>query len=173
MMKLIYTRKGKYSKIDDDIDFDLVSQYNWYSDSKLGYFKTEKYINGKRNIIYLHRLVMDAPKDMVVDHIDHDPSNNQKSNLRICTRRDNQRNMSVNKKKKNFKGVHYMPTLYDYRTKRTSNVSKVWKAQITVNNKTKYIGRYYTEIEAAEAYNKAALEYFGEFACLNKIPNEE
>ncbi len=53
------------------------------------------------------------------------------------------------------------------------NKKKVWRADISFNNKSEYLGGFYTEEEAALAYNKRAIELHGEFANLNQINTEE
>lgn len=89
-----------------------------------------------------------------VDHIDCNKSNNRIANLRDATPSQNHANTRVRKKNPSgIKGVY------------TSNRKKFpWKASIHFNNKTIYIGYYKTKEEAALAYEKAAKEYFGEFA---------
>jgi len=122
--------------------------------------------NGKRQVIYLHRLIMgliSGPRSVCVDHIDHNGLNNSRSNLRITNQSGNMRNVRkkyANKSASPYKGV----------TRRLKAKSNPWKAKIRQGNKTKHLGVYPTEIEAAQAYNKAAIELFGEFACLNKLP---
>ena len=116
-------------------------------------------INKKR--YYLHRYIMKPTSDKQVDHIDWDTLNNLRSNLRICTQRDNRRNSRPKKTKlySKFKGVSFCST---------EKSVKRWVAACEINNKRITIGRYLTEEEAKLAYNKKAEELFGEFARLNK-----
>lgn len=102
----------------------------------------------------IHRLIMGVTdKDIVVDHINHNGLDNRKSNLRICTSGQNTCNCLTSKNNKSgHKGVYW------------SKERNKWCAQISINNKTKGLGRYDTIEEAIEAREKAAKEYYGEFA---------
>lgn len=102
----------------------------------------------------IHRLIMGVTdKNIVVDHINHNGLDNRKSNLRICTSGQNTCNCLTSKNNKSgHKGVYW------------SKERKKWCAQISINNKTKGLGRYDTIEEAIEAREKAAKEYYGEFA---------
>ena len=102
----------------------------------------------------IHRLIMGVTdKNIVVDHINHNGLDNRKSNLRICTSGQNTCNCLTSKNNKSgHKGVYW------------SKERKKWCVQISINNKTKGLGRYDTIEEAIEAREKAAKEYYGEFA---------
>ena len=102
----------------------------------------------------IYRLIMGVTdKNIVVDHINHNGLDNRKSNLRICTSGQNTCNCLTSKNNKSgHKGVYW------------SKERKKWCAQISINNKTKGLGRYDTIEEAIEAREKAAKEYYGEFA---------
>lgn len=102
----------------------------------------------------IHRLIMGVTdKDIVVDHINHNGLDNRKSNLRICTSGQNTCNCLTSKNNKSgHKEVYW------------SKERKKWCVQISINNKTKGLGRYDTIEEAIEAREKAAKEYYGEFA---------
>ena len=143
---------GKFALVDDE-DYELVNQYRWRINA-YGYAETKV----KKKSIYMHRLIMDAKKGKEVDHINHDKLDNQKSNLRICTRQQNGHNQRPQKNgSSQYKGVSYLKT------------SKKWQAQITHNNEKIYIGVYKTESQAALAYNAKAKNLFGKFALLNEI----
>lgn len=149
----------KFTKIDDE-DFDRVSKFNWSMDGR-GYVKRVTDC-GSVNV-FLHRFIMNCPDDMQVDHINNDPLDNRKSNLRICTNNENQFNKKKNLKKINtskYKGVTLCA-----QTKR-------WRAQGNVNNKRVNIGRFNTEKEAALAYNEFAKKHHGEFASLNEVSDD-
>lgn len=125
----------------------------------------DKYVWGnKGGYVYsryagaLHRIIMKASDNMVVDHIDGNPLNNRKSNLRICTRPENSRNQRIrNDNTSKYKGVSL------------DKSRKKWLGYIGVNGKKTYLGSYNTKEDAAKAYNEAAIKYHGEFAKLNKI----
>ena len=114
----------------------------------------------KGRTILMHRQIMQPPKDMVVDHIDGNQANNCRFNLRVCTRAENQRNRrkhagSISR----FKGVFY------------NKQRRKWFSQCWLEGKchaTRYVDE---EVEAARAYDRQAVEYFGEFARLN-FPEE-
>lgn len=148
----------KYVIIDDE-DFDKIKKHKWKIDrNKSGneYAASSDKIDGRHKYISMHRIIMDAPKNMDVDHINHDGLDNRKENLRICTRQENLRNrkLSNNRLYTIYKGVR----LTSY---------KKWVAQISINEKNTYIGTFNTDEEAAKAYDVAAIKHFGVFACLN------
>lgn len=146
--------------IVDKEDLPLLEQYRWS-------FAGNGYVANKSAgpTIYLHRLVVRAPKGTYVDHINHDKLDNRKANLRFCTQTQNRANSVLNKRGtiSGFKGVALFKNL-PVGTKR-------WRACIKVNHKVKSPGYYHSAKEAALAYNNAALETFGEFALLNKARN--
>jgi hypothetical protein len=106
----------------------------------------------------LHRLIMGItdPK-IIVDHINRNPLDNRKSNLRLCTIAENSRNSGIisSRNTSGYKGV--------------TKSSKKWLARIEFNGKKMYLGSFNTPQAAAEAYDKKAVELFGEFACTNKM----
>ncbi len=110
----------------------------------------------KTSTVYMHREIMNPPADLVVDHRNCDGLDNRKENLRFATHAQNTRNR---RKKKNgssqFLGVYF------------NKEKSAWDSQLMHNGKKIWVGRYKNEIEAAKAYDKAALEYHKEFARLN------
>lgn len=136
----------------DKSDYDRVKQHAWYI--RNGY--AVAHINGKT--CYLHRVIMDAQRNVFVDHINHNKLNNRRSNLRLCTRSENAMNMIKSSNcSSRFKGVVFDKSAGRY------------KAEIKANQRLCHLGRFDNEIDAAIAYNKAALIYFGEFAKLNDV----
>lgn len=149
-MKLIILTKGKCAQIDDD-DYERINQWKWKVDSH-GY-AVRVYQN---KTIFMHREIIHTPEGMCTDHIDHNPLNNCKNNLRICTMRENQGNSILRcDNSSGFKGV-----CFDKGRKR-------WIAKIHSGNKRKTIGRYKNPEEAAIAYDKTAENVFGKFALKN------
>ena len=98
------------------------------------------------------------PKSMNVDHIDRNQKNNSVDNLRIVTASQNRMNACGKKSGTTsvYKGVYYCPK------------RGLWVSQIKLNKKITFLGRYKTEIEAAEAYDDKCIELHGEYATTNK-----
>lgn len=149
-----YTSKGEPFYFDLE-DYDLIKDYCWYIIK--GYLVTS--INN--HTTGMHRIIVDAPKDKFVDHINHDTHDNRKSNLRICTPFQNIANSQINKKNKlGVKGVYERP-------------NGRYTAYISENGKKHWLGTYDTIKEAADIYDAKAKEYFGEFAYLNNYQGNE
>lgn len=156
-MKKIKTTREKFALIDDE-DYEKVKQYRWFITGKKARYVVAR-INEK--FIYLHHLIMGKPeKGSVIDHRNGDPYDNQKNNLRICTHSQNRGNSKKNRNgASEFKGVVI----------RNRRGKKRITAQIKFTAKSMYLGDFKTEVDAARAYNSAALKYFGEFAKINQI----
>jgi len=111
--------------------------------------------------IYLHRLLAGAGPDEVVDHINGDPLDNRTSNLRISNKSQNGANRGADRRRlgtsSRHKGVSWRKN------------RNCWGAYIHVNGKTRYLGSFSTENEAALAYNQAAREAWGQWARLNDV----
>lgn len=110
----------------------------------------------------MHRVILDAPADMCVDHINGNPLDNRRENLRLCTRAENNRAKHRVKsgKTSRYKGVYLM--------KKTGK----WIAGVRAHGKYKRLGSFENEADAARAYNEAAKQYYGEFAVLNVIDGD-
>lgn len=155
------TLKHGVALMDDD-DFERLKAWKWWSEiHHKGSPRESIRVRGRDTSIpyrswalkKLHRVVMGTTDpDILVDHINHNPLDNRKENLRLCTTSENKRN-SVKQTlgTSRFKGVH----LYQGK----------WWAKITVSGKRVYLGRYDTEEQAAKAYVDAAQIHHGEFAC--------
>jgi len=114
-MKIIKLTKEKFTLLDDE-DFDEINKFKWQA-TKTGYATR----NTKGKTIRIHRLVMNAPKGMMVDHIDHNTLNNQKSNLRICTHtqnQQNQKNRQHGRGSSKYKGVVVWVCVHEKMTKK-------------------------------------------------------
>lgn len=157
-----------HTAIISSVDVDL-TQLKWCSvihpDSLTVYAQRAIKINGKRGTQVIHRVIMERilgrplAKNELVDHEDRNGLNNRRENLRLATRSQNVWNRNTNSKNTSgYKGVFWYKR------------SQVWKAMITVHKHQKFLGYFHDPKDAARAYNKAALEHFGEFAVLNVIP---
>ena len=162
-MKFVYITNSTKLAIIDDEDWEKVHKYNWSIVSYDNGGRGGK-LEGKGRIITnvldktipLTYIIMgEPPIKNVWDHADRDPYNNQKSNLRLATRSQNQANRLTTAGVSGYRGV--------------SKNKKRWKAQIVVDKRMIHIGTYDTPEQAAEAYNEFALLHFGEFAVLNNV----
>lgn len=161
-MKRILLTQGKYAIVDDE-DFEWLNQWKWQA-QKHSYdgYRAMRGAGGRKNqrTVYMHRVIMNAPKGLEVDHINHDTLDNQRKNLRLVTQSQNQQN---SKKRKNcsskYKGVHW------------HKLTRKWRSKISSLGEPIHLGLYKSEIGAAKAYDKKAIELFGEFAYLN-FPKE-
>lgn len=151
--RLIPLTQGKYAMVDAG-DFKYLSRYKWHAvKGNSTYYAVRT--QGRRSI-RMHRMIMKAPKDMLVDHINHDGLNNTRANLRLCTKTQNAQNQRPRKKTSSrYKGVHY------------DKKAKAYYAKITHKGKRYTIGKFKDEVEAAKAYDKEAKKLFGQYACVN------
>lgn len=146
---------GKMVLIDDE-DWPVVSKYNWVikKDKKSFYVTTSVWINNKKHKLYLHRLLM-GMKQSHTDHINRNPLDNRKINLRPCVNMQN----CFNRKRYNkygFKGVNKNPGGYFY-------------ARVQVGKDRFLDGPFKTAKEAAIAYNILVKKHHGDFAIYNTI----
>lgn len=130
--------------------------YAMYS-SSMGGIKTEYYL---QDLVWSRAFDADVPNGFLVDHVNGDKLDNRRTNLRLATKSQNEQNKR--KRRSNttsrYKGVVKM-----------TNRKKCWRATLTMEGYNLHLGTFYTEEEAAIAYNEAAYKHFGEFALLNEI----
>src|SRR3990172_3522605 len=141
--------KGRYFAIVDDEDFERVSSSRWcVLRRKFGIDYSQASIDGRK--ILMHRFILDAPRGVQVDHRDRDGLNNTRANLRLATQSQNLGNqVKQHNSKYSYKGI------YIHRGR--------WCASLA----GKYIGVFATPEAAALAYDRAAIERWGEFARTN------
>ena len=139
----------------DDVDIDLIKQHGWRGVNRnYGCYVTTD-INYKSQ--YLHRMLMTPKEGLEIDHVDGNGLNNRRNNLRVCTHAENSRNIH------SVIGASKDKVVY-WRKERSR-----WVARIKVNYEVKWLGSFADEIDAAMAYNNAAVEHFGQFAQLNEV----
>lgn len=157
-MKRIPLTRGLFTLVNDS-DYGYLNQFKWYASliGKKYYARRFIKVKGKRNMISMHRVIMNTPKGMQVDHVDNNGLNNQRVNLRNCTQLQNRFNCLVRGNKTGYKGVS------------KAEGANRWKAFITAYGKRHYLGCFKTSIDAAKAYNLAAKKYHGSFARLNPL----
>ena len=158
-MKTINLTKGFVALVDDE-DFELLNQRKWFAKVKKRGDKQYIYAicnvqlpSGMWTSKTMHRIILNPHLNELVDHIDHNGLNNQKSNLRICTNGQNQMNR-FNASKTGFKGVN-------------KNRNGRYFAAINVDKKRIRLGTYNTPEEAAHVRDEAAIKYHKDFANLN------
>jgi len=161
-MKEIKLTRGMVALVDDD-DYEWISQWEWIvRERKEGLYYALRYDMINRKRVLMHRIIMNTPPYMQVDHIDHNGLNNQKDNLRNCSHAENMCN------RRSSGGSRYLGVC-QHRVSANGKVYLYFQAYIQADNKNMYIGSFSTEDEAAIAYNEAAHKYHGEFANLNIV----
>lgn len=144
----------------DEADYELVKAHKWHAckpkNKNIFYAKTTIKIKGEYKHIKLHRFILNATIGSMVDHIDGNGLNNQRSNLRFCNYSENQRNRSATKKSKTgFKGVF------------KSQSGQRFVSKLGINGKDIYLGTFDHKEQAAKAYDYMAKKLCGKFARLN------
>ena len=154
-------RVGNDNAIVDDADYERLMERNWYKNNKgYAYNPVKKETDDE---YLMHRAIMKAPKGFDVHHINHNPLDNRKENLLICTHRENLQSKQKPKNKNGKAPSSKYKGVYKYQYKNTVR----YKATIWNNGIQEHLKYHKTEIDAAKAYDKRARELFGEFAVLN------
>lgn len=154
-----------YTVLVDDEDLAKIQKYNWFINKtsrkhnpNLLYFMTHTTINKKRQMLYLHRYIMgcELHDKNIIDHISRNTLDCRKSNMRICNRAENARNITKTKiNTSGYKGVSM------------ERQTGKWNAYITYNKKHYNLGVSPTKEEAARKYDIASLLLHKDFACTN------
>lgn len=163
-MQYIELTKG-YVAAMDSADYERVSAYRWHvnvrrrPDGSVRVYaqRSVPREGGGRATQMLHRFIMDTPGGKQTDHINGNTLDNRRSNLRICTCSENMRNQRPQTcGTSNYKGVHW------------HKATGKWAARITLDGKSKHLGCFGSELDAAEAYDRAAMSMYGDFARTNQ-----
>lgn len=151
MSKLIPLTRGKFAIVDGE-DYECMIRLKWH-------VTTNGYARGQLDghFVLMPRLILNAQVGEECGHIDGNRLNNVRSNLRIVTRSQNQGNRFKQKSptSSQYKGVYWHVE------------RKKWYAMIYQDGINYYLGRFVDEIDAARAYDSAAIMRFGEYARLN------
>lgn len=143
---ILYDEDGneKARALIDSEDVEKIKQYKWcYSNGYVGCHKLKD---------RLHRFILELKDDEVVDHINGNKLDNRKCNLRICSQQQNTFNTCINSNNTSgYKGVTW------------DKKRNKWIAQIMVNYKHIYLGRYENIEDAIKSRKDAELKYFGEY----------
>lgn len=146
VMRIPLAKTGKFTLVDAD-DYNKLASRKW-SMNGMG-----RVVAGHgKTFVYMHRLIMNPPKHKTVDHINGDPLDNRKSNLRVCTFKDNMKNKKLySNNTSGFKGAYY--------NKRGDNYYSI----ISVKGKNKHLGVFKTALEAHKVYADAASKYYKQY----------
>ena len=152
-----YTTNGNEFYFDLE-DYDLIKDYCWCKDNH-DYIITRI---DEKNILLMHRLIMNCPDNMEVDHIFHDTWDNRKEFLRIVT--DSKNSMNRGLFSNNTSGVTGVSL--------NTNTGK-WHSYIQKDNNFKYLGAFDDIEDAIQIRQEAEIKYFGEYSYKEKIINTE
>lgn len=164
-MRTIILTKGKSTTVDDE-DYEALSKFKWNAlkgrnDTWWASRKKKSNLSSKWTTVLMHRVILNITGIGQVDHKDGNGLNNQRSNLRPASNKQNCRNRGINKNNRTgFKGVSW------------SSSRCVFEACIRVNYKIIHLGRFQSASSAAAAYDEAAIKQFGQFARTNKTIRE-
>lgn len=152
---MIPLTRGLFTIVDDEDHAALVVM-KWHASGDPGRLYACHRVSNNETL-RMHRVILGAVAGQIVDHVDGDTLNNSRSNLRLCTQRQNScnrvRGARDGRPTSRFKGVYFDRGW--------------WRAKLLVAEKQTYLGYFRTEEQAARAYDRAALLAHGEFARLN------
>ena len=151
--------RGYYALVDES-DFERLNRHKWQVNVRNGRprqaGRTERR-NQKSRYLTMHRVIMNPPEHMIVDHINRNPLDNRRANLRLSTPQQNSWNRSC---PRNSKGSKYTGVSLD-------RDGQKWRVRIVIDGESRFLGYYDDEKAAAMAFDKAARKHRGHFAFQN------
>jgi len=155
----IHLTEGKFTIVDQQ-DFYELNDFDWVTKRNNKSFYAVRLDNDCAKwptMVYMHRQIMNSPKGLLVDHRNCDGLDNRRENLRLATHCQNRCNANLNKAgcSSQYRGVHW------------AKKAKRWRAHLESQGKRIGLGYFDNEINAAKAYDTAAIKYHGDFARLN------
>ena len=162
----------KYA-IVDPCDFAELSRYTWLARHDGSNYIAIRLpaLKSLERPVYMHRQIMELELNakrsklnvrLVIDHINGNPLDNRRANLRVVTMKQN----SINRRKCKGCASVYKGVFWHKRIRK-------WNVQLTVNGRKIHLGYFDDELEAVKAYDAAAKKYHGQFACLNFPPPDK
>jgi hypothetical protein len=152
-MKIIPLSQGLVALVSDQ-DYEFLSQWKWYAAKSGGGYYARRMDHKTGKLIYMHRVITNAPPGMVPDHINYNTLDNRRENLRLLTSLQNLQNPSPYKKK----AISDKRLIAGYRGIRHFE-GRYWRAQIHIGNKSIHLGSFSTAEAAARAFDAAAKKY--------------
>lgn len=158
-IKRIQLTNGGETTVDAS-DYEWLSQWKWRrqsgSTTHVAYACRPDRSSGKLVNVAMHRVILDAPGGMLVDHVNGNGLDNRRCNLRLATRTQNAINSRMSPTNTSgYRGVYWCKK------------NKRWQASISVDGKRKHVGCFKAPEDAARAYDKAIVAHYGEFARTN------
>lgn len=157
-MKKIPLTQGKFA-IVDDCDYKRLSEHKWQAVKSAKSAKTwyaRRCLSGTKTYIKMQHAVLGVDRSVLVDHRNRNGLKNTRDNLRVCTLSQNSINRGMlSSNTSGYRGVAW------------SKQDKKWKSTIMLDGVSKHLGYFFCLIKAAKAYDKAASDYYGEFAYQN------
>jgi AP2 domain len=153
---------GRFALVDADVYDEIKANGPWFFHKAPdgGYAAKRRRVKGHtQKIVYMHRVIMHAKGQQIVDHKNRRTLDNRRQNLRVVDNRQSNANRGKHRRagaSSRYKGVY-----------RPSGCINRWGALITVDDEGIRLGNFDSEIEAARAYDEAAKKHFGEYATLN------
>ena len=155
--------QGQFAIVDPQ-DYQRLSRYKWRLCRTKGknVLYAERSIRlpgGKYSRLLMHRQLIKAPEGYVIDHINGCGLDNRRANLRLATAAQNAWNSKKRNPRSGYKGVWF------------AGDKGLWRAAIVCYGRRMHLGYFTDKIDAARAYDAAAITYYKEFARLN-FPEE-